>query len=77
MLTATITSNGRITIPKAVRKALALEAGHRLSFRVREDGVVEMRPATLDLMSLFGAIKPRVRGVSLQDMGKQVRRSLT
>ena len=72
---ATITSKGQITIPKEVRQALALAAGHRVSFQVREDGVVEMRPETVDLMSLFGAIKPRVKGVSVKDMDDAVQRS--
>jgi len=72
---ATITSKGQITIPKEVRKALALAPGHRVSFLVREDGVVEMRPETVDLMSLFGAIKPRLKGVSVEDMDDAVRRS--
>jgi antitoxin PrlF len=75
MPTATITSKGQITIPKEVRRELSLEAGHRVSFVVRDDGVVEMRPETVDLMSLFGAIKPRVKGVSLRDMDEAVRRS--
>lgn len=72
---ATMTSKGQITIPKAVRTALSLEAGNRLSFLVRDDGVVEMRPETVDLMSLFGVIQPRVKGVTLQGMDEAIRRS--
>ena len=67
MPAATITSKGQITIPKEVRKALSLETGDRVAFLVREDGVAEMHPETVELMSLFGAIKPRVKGVSLRD----------
>ena len=33
-----------------------------------EDGVVEMYPETLDLMSLCGILRPKKRGVSLDDM---------
>jgi antitoxin PrlF len=77
MPTATMTSKGQITIPKEVRDALSLEAGHRISFLVREDGVVEMHPETVDLMSLFGIIKPPVRGVSVADMDDAIRRSAT
>ena len=73
MSTATITSKGQITIPKEVRKALALEAGHRVSFQIREDKVVEMRPETVDLMSLFGIFKPRIKGVTLDDMNESIR----
>jgi antitoxin PrlF len=75
MTTATITSKGQITIPKDVRKALSLETGDRISFLVRQDGVAEMHPETVELMSLFGAIKPRVKGVSLHDMDDAIRRS--
>jgi antitoxin PrlF len=75
MPTATITSKGQITIPKEVRRALSLKAGQRVSFIVRGDGVVEMRPEAVELMSLFAAIKPRVRGVSLGGMDKAIRRS--
>ena len=75
MSTATLTSKGQITIPKEVRKALSLEAGHRVAFLVREDGVAEMRPETIDLMSLFGAIKPPVKGVSLEDMNEAIRQT--
>ncbi len=75
MPAATITSKGQITIPKEVRKALSLETGDRVAFLVREDGVAEMHPETVELMSLFGAIKPRVKGVSLGDMDDAIRRS--
>ena len=75
MAAATVTSKGRITIPKEVRKALSLEAGDRVAFLVRKHGVAEMHPETVDLMSLFGAIKPRVKRVSLRDMDEAIRRS--
>lgn len=75
MPSSTVTSKGQITIPRAVREALSLKAGHRVSFILREDGVVEMRPETVDLMSLFGVIKPRIKGVSLRAMDEAVRRA--
>ena len=74
MPTATIKKEGQITIPKEVREALGLHAGHRVAFRLREDGVVEMRPDTVDLMSLFGIVKPSVKGVTLADMDEAIRR---
>lgn len=73
MATATVTSKGQITIPKEVRDALGLETGHRVSFRVREDRVVEMHPENEDLMSLCGILKPVVKGVTLEDMKEAVR----
>jgi AbrB family looped-hinge helix DNA binding protein len=73
MPTATVTSKGQITIPKEVRETLGLEAGHRVSFQIREDRVVEMHPENVDLMSLFGIFKPRVKGVTLADMEEAIR----
>ena len=77
MSTATIKNEGQITIPKEVRKALGLNAGHRVAFLIREDGVVEMRPDTVDLMSLYGSVKPSVKGVTLADMEEAIRRGAT
>ena len=74
MPTATITSKGQITIPKEVRDALGLDTGHRVSFVVRENGVVEMHPENVDLMSLCGIFKPAVQGVTIEDMKEAVRR---
>ncbi len=68
MPAATITSKGQITIPKAIRSALRLSAGDRVAFRLRDDGIVELAPETVDLMSLRGILKPRVRGITLEDM---------
>jgi AbrB family looped-hinge helix DNA binding protein len=75
MPTSTITSKGQITIPKEVRASLGLEAGHEVTFRVREDGVVELRPKNVDLMSLRGILKPRVKGVTIEDMNAAIRQA--
>lgn len=37
---ATITSKGRITLPKSIRQALGVDAGGKVSFELREDGKV-------------------------------------
>ena len=72
MATSTLTSKGQVTIPKEVRERLGLEPGDRLAFEVREDGIVEIRPEIGDLMALFGAIKPQVRGVTVEQMKRDV-----
>lgn len=77
MSTATVTNKGQITIPKEVREALGLDAGHRVTFQIRQDGVVEMRPETVDLMSLYGIVKPAVRGITLADMDEAIQRGAT
>lgn len=69
MPTATVTSKGQVTIPKEVRDALHLRAGHRLDFEVREDGNVLIRPRTLDVMKLYGIVKSkRKKPVTLEEM---------
>jgi antitoxin PrlF len=74
MTAATMTSKGQITIPKEVRDALGLEAGRRVFFQVREDGIAELRPETVDLLSFCAIFKPRVQGVTLADMDEAIRR---
>lgn len=68
MPTATVTSKGQITIPKAVRDELGLTEGDRVAFRVLEDGSVVVEPETVELLDLKGALKPRRKGVTLADM---------
>lgn len=74
MPTATITSKGQVTIPKEVRDALRLQTGHRIAFKVRGDGIVEMRPENVDLMSLRGMLKSSIKGVTLKDMKEAIRK---
>ncbi len=74
MLRATMTSKGRITIPKKIRDALRLRTGDRVIFRLREDSVVEMLPCSADLLSLFGVLKAR-RHVTMGQMSETIRRA--
>jgi AbrB family looped-hinge helix DNA binding protein len=68
MPTSTMTSKGQVTVPLAIRRRLGIGPGDRLSFNIREDGVLEVIPETEDLLSLAGSIKPRVSGVTLEEM---------
>lgn len=56
-MTATLTSKGQVTIPKALREQLGLEAGDRLEFVLREDGKVEMVPLDASIEALKGIVK--------------------
>jgi AbrB family looped-hinge helix DNA binding protein len=68
MPSATMTTKGQITVPLTIRQRLGLGPGDRLSFNLREDGVLEIVPETGDLLSLAGSVKPIVSGVTLEDM---------
>ncbi len=72
MPAATVTTKGQITIPKEVRGALRVGAGDRVSFLVREDGVVELRPETVDLKQLVGMFRRKGRPVSVKDMNESI-----
>ncbi len=75
MPVSTITSKGQVTIPRQVRKALDLDTGDRVSFLVRDDGVVELRPETTDLKDLFGMLPSKRKGVSIEDMDAAIERT--
>lgn len=51
----TITSQGQISIPAAMRKALGLETGQKLSIQV-EEGKITLEPAK-DLLDMAGKYK--------------------
>jgi AbrB family looped-hinge helix DNA binding protein len=73
MPSTTLTSKGQVTIPKAVREELGLREGDRVAFRVQEDGTVVVEPETVDVLSLAGVLKPRRKGVSIEDMNEAIR----
>ena len=75
MSTATITSKGQITLPKKIRDRLGVQEGDRIAFRESPDGAIVIEPETVDLLSLRGCLRPRVRGVSIEDMDAAVRRA--
>lgn len=74
MLTAKLTSKGRITIPTQVREARGLRAGGWLSLRARGCGVFEMVVPRADLAELRGVVRSRVKDVSLKVMSRATQR---
>lgn len=74
MTTATVATDGQVLLPAEVRAALHLHGEQQVVFDVRPDGVIEMRPEEVDVMSLCGILRPAVRGVSLEDMDEGIRR---
>jgi len=56
-VTATLTSKGQVTIPKAIRDLLDLASQDLLIFTVRKPKEVVMTSIKTDLMSLRGALK--------------------
>jgi AbrB family looped-hinge helix DNA binding protein len=69
--TATITSKGQTTIPKAVGERLS--PGDRVEFVVQDDGTALMVPATLTLAELKATMPPPPRTLSLDEMAEAIR----
>ena len=72
---AKMTSKGQITVPKAVRDALGLEAGDDVVFRVEGHRAVLAR--TPDFLDLAGTITVPAdkRGAAWDDVVAEARRS--
>ncbi len=56
MVTATLTSKGQLTIPKAVRDSLHLHTGDRVVFVVHDDTEALMKPVTKSVDEVFGRL---------------------
>jgi AbrB family looped-hinge helix DNA binding protein len=73
---ATLTSKGQVTIPKAVRDLLGLEAGDQLDFVLEDGSRVILRPGNRDARSLKGLLhRPGRRPVSIRQMNEAIRRT--
>ena len=73
MSTAAITSKNQITLPKEVRDKLGVRPGDRVAFREDADGRVVVEAETLDVLSLFGSLEPRKRGLTIEAMNGVIR----
>ena len=56
MVTATLTSKGQLTIPKAIRDSLHLHTGDRIAFIVHGDSEAVMKPVTKSVDEVFGRL---------------------
>ena len=63
-------SDGRTTLPKAVREALAVQPGDRLSYTIL-DGEVRIR-AVRPIQELYGVLEYDGPPVSLDDMERAI-----
>jgi AbrB family looped-hinge helix DNA binding protein len=72
MPTAKLTSKGQMTIPKRVRTALRIGVGDRVSFVVRDDGVVELRPETVDLRDAYAILARKGRTITVEEMNEAI-----
>jgi antitoxin PrlF len=74
---ATLTSNGQLTLPKAVRDALDLKAGQRFQVDVSDAGELILKPLRTDALAVRGILKsPHATAPSLRDMDASIKAHL-
>lgn len=57
MHTATMTSKGQMTVPKAIRDRLRIGAGDLVDFTINDRGEIVVRAATSDVKELKGLLR--------------------
>lgn len=75
MSTSTVTTKGQITLPRDVRKALALAAGDKVDF-VAVEGGFKLVPLRKDVRAVKGRFAGRVdRPVTIDEMEEAITHS--
>ncbi len=69
---ATITQQGQVTIPPAVREALHLHEGDRVDFVIEAGGTVRLVPITASITELKGMLPAAKRVISLEEMDEAI-----
>lgn len=76
MPTSTLTSKGRITVPKEVRERLGVQEGDRIMFQFDKQGRVVLQPESRDpLGNLLGILRHRAkdRPATVKEMNEAIR----
>lgn len=77
---SSVTSKGQVTVPLEIREKLALEAGTRLRWLLRDDGVVEVtREDERSLDEVAGMLRrpDRPEAKTTDEMDRGVARAVT
>lgn len=65
----TMSSKGQVTVPRAVRERLGLQAGDKIAWSMLGNGTIVLRPKTRRLVDLVGILtQPGQSGVSVDEM---------
>lgn len=69
MASATITTEGQVTIPKEIRDYLNLNTGSKVDFVIDENGTVKLIPLNVPIQSLSGILqRPGMKSATLEEM---------
>ena len=66
---ATLTSKGQVTLPKAIRDRLQLDAGAKLDFQLMPDDTITVRAVRPDARRIRGLLRsPHSQPLSVEEM---------
>jgi antitoxin PrlF len=78
MPAATLTTKGQLTLPKAVRAHLRVDAGDTVDFVFMPGGQIHVRAGQVDVAELQGMLKrPGRKAASLEAMDAAIARGLS
>ena len=69
---ATLTAKGQVTLPKAFRTLLDLQAGDKIDFVMLENGVLQAVPLKQSPKKLKGIISKPSNPVSIEEMNNTI-----
>ena len=69
---ATLTSEGQVTVPVSVRRALRIDAGDRIDFVEVGEGRFEVVAATRSIREFSGMLAGERRAVSIDEMNEAI-----
>lgn len=74
----TITSEGQVTIPKAIRNKLNLDIGDKVEFRCNGNNEIVLKPVTKKVQEVLGMLSQykQVQPVSVEDMNAGIEKFL-
>lgn len=74
---AKLTSKGQLTVPKAVRNALGVDAGDVVEFVTNSDGQITIQAKSVPLSQLRGALPKPQEPIGLEQMDAAIRAAAT
>ena len=74
---ATVSSKGRVTLPKALRDALGIKPGSKVGFRVLSESRAELQVVDAHLLAIAGILqRPGQRSLTAEDMDAGIARAV-
>ena len=75
---AIVSSRGQVVIPKDIREQLGIHLGHELYFKIRIDGVIEVKPVGRSIDMFFGRCKRTAeKSMSIKEMDDAIMQAVS